>query len=81
MSSQSYASKDMACIFDQVLHVNHTLMTITQAYLRRGGVHGVQTPSPQKNFQIFLKSEGKEVERKKEKNEKRWGWGLIPLNC
>ena len=48
MSSQSYASKDMACIFYQVLHVNHTLMTITQAYLRGGS-----NPLPPKNFSDF----------------------------
>ena len=29
----------------------------------------------------ILKSEGKEVERKREKNENRWGGGLIQLNC
>ena len=39
---------------------------------------GVQTPPPPRNFQIFfLKSEGKEIERKK---KRCWGGGGLPLN-
>ena len=46
----------------------------------KGGGSGGSNPSPE-IFRFFLKSEGKEVERKREKNEKRWGGGLIQLNC
>ena len=42
-----------------------------RAYLRGGGVQGVQTIP--EIFRFFLKSEGKEVERKR--NEKGWGGG------
>ena len=58
-------------------------VTQSRVYLRGGGVQGVQTPP--RNFQIFWKSEGKEVERKREKKMKRdgggGGGGLIQLNC
>ena len=44
--------------------------------LKNSGGGGSNPPPPR-----ILKSEGKEVERKREKNEKRWGGGLIQLNC
>ena len=43
----------------------------SRAYLRGGGVQGVQTPSKFSDF--FLKSEGKEIERKRKKG--MWGGG------
>ena len=42
---------------------NKCLLKITRAYLR-GGVQGVQTPPPPKFSDFFLKSEGKEIEKK-----------------
>ena len=60
------------------MHENDSLSEYnkTKAYLR-GGVQGVQTPPPPPEiFRFFLKSDGKEVERKKKKNEKGWGGGL-----
>ena len=47
----------------------------SRAYLRGGEFRG-STPPPPEIFRFFLKSEGKEVERKREKNEKRWGGGV-----
>ena len=47
-----------------------------RAYLR-GGVQGVQTPPPE-IFRFFLKSEGKEIERKRKKGV--LGGGGFPLN-
>ena len=42
------------------------MVTIVKGVFKGGGVQGVQTPP--KNFQIFfLKSEGKEIERKRKK--------------
>ena len=38
---------------------------VTKGVFKGGGVQGVQTPP--RNFQIFLKSEGKEIERKRKK--------------
>ena len=49
----------------------------SRAYLRGGGVQGVQTPPPE-IFRFFLKSEGKEIERKGKKG--MWGGGGLPLN-
>ena len=46
----------------------------TRAYLRGGGFRGFHPPP--EIFRFFLKSEGKEVERKK--YEKGWGGGV---NC
>ena len=48
-------------------------MLTTRAYLRGG----VQTPPP-KIFRFFLKSEGKEIERKRKKRDV--GGGGLPLN-
>ena len=49
------------------------IIYIARAYLRGGGVQGVQTPP--RNFQIFFwKSEGKEIERKRKKKG-CWGGG------
>ena len=42
----------------------------------KGGDSGVQTPPPPLNFQTFLKSEGKDVERKKICG----GGGGLPVN-
>ena len=53
----------------------HGIMTDLHKGVFKGGVQGVQTPPP-KFSDFFLKSEGKEVERKREKNEKRWGDGV-----
>ena len=47
-----------------------------RAYLRGGGSGG-SNPPPPKFSDFFLKSEGKEVERKRIKNEKGLGAGLI----
>ena len=45
----------------------------SRAYLRGGGFK-----PPPEIFRFFLKSEGKEVGRKREKkNEKRWGGGGV----
>ena len=44
-----------------------------RAYLR-GGVQGVQTPAP-KFSDFFLKSEGKEIERKRKKSDVGGGGG------
>ena len=53
------------------------------AYLMGGGYRGFKPPpSPPKFSDFVLKSEGKEVERKREKKMKRDGeGGLIQLNC
>ena len=48
-----------------------------RTYLRGGGVQGVQTPPEIFNF--FLKSEGKEIEKKRKKRDVVEGGGL-PLN-
>ena len=48
----------------------------TRAYLRGGGVQGVQTPPKFSDF--FLKSEGKGIERIGKK--RCWGGGGLPLN-
>ena len=49
-----------------------------------GGVQGVQTPPPQKKNKklsdFFLKSEGKEVEKKIKINEKGWKEGGLIVN-
>ena len=45
----------------------------TRAYLR-GGFRGFKPPPP-RNFQIFLKSEGKEIERKRKKKDVGGGGG------
>ena len=53
-----------------------------RAYLGGGSGGSNPPPPPPEIFRFFLKSEGKEVGRKREKkNEKRWGRGLIQLNC
>ena len=60
------------------LHLHSRQCIRSRAYLRGGS--GVQTPPPppKKNFQIFFKSEGKEIERKK---KGCWGeGGGLPLN-
>ena len=44
----------------------------------KGGVQGVQTPPPPEIFRFFLKSEGKEIERKRKKG--MLGGGGLPLN-
>ena len=49
----------------------------TRAYLR-GGFRGFKPPP--RNFQIFLKSEGKEIERKRKKKDVGGGGGGLPLN-
>ena len=49
-----------------------------RAYLRGGGVQGVQTPPKFSDF--FLKSEGKEIEKKIKKGFGRGGGGVtVPL--
>ena len=48
----------------------------SRAYLR-GGVQGVQTPPPKFFRFFFLKSEGKEIERRK---RDVGGGGGLPLN-
>ena len=48
-----------------------------RAYLRGGGVQGVQTPPKFSDF--FLKSEGKEIERKRKKRDVGGG-GVVHLN-
>ena len=45
---------------------------------RKGGGGG---STPPKIFRIFLKSEGKELERKRKKMKGNGGGGLIQLNC
>ena len=52
---------------------------LARAYLRgRGACSGGSNPPPPRNFQIFLKSEGKDVERKRRKKLKGVGEGV---NC
>ena len=46
-----------------------------RAYLRGGGVQGVQTPPKFSDF--FLKSEGKEIERKRKKRDVCGGGYLL----
>ena len=41
----------------------------------KGGIQGVQTPPPPKIFRFFLKSEGKEIKRKRKKG--CWGGGGV----
>ena len=41
-------------------------MALIKGVFKGGGVHGVQTPPP-KFSDSFLKSEGKEIERKRKK--------------
>ena len=53
-------------------------MLLSRAYLRGGGVQGVQTPPPPKFSDFFLKNEGKEIESKRKKKG-CWGGG-VPLN-
>ena len=56
------------------IHVSHT-----RAYLRGGG--GFRGFKPPRNFQIFfLKSEGKEVERKRKKMRRDQGGGVLIVN-
>ena len=46
----------------------------------KGGFRGFRGfKPPPKISDFFLKSEGKEVERKRKKNEKGWGGGRV--NC
>ena len=52
-------------------------MLITRAYLRGGGSGG-SNPPPPKFSDFFLKSEGKEIERKRKKRDV--GGGGLPLN-
>ena len=40
---------------------------VTRAYLRGGGLGGSNPPPPPKFSDFFLKSEGKEIERKRKK--------------
>ena len=53
-------------------------MPKVKGVLKGGGVHGVQPPPP-KFSDFFLKSEGKEIERKRKKKG-CWGGGGLPLN-
>ena len=61
--------------FSKVALPNLTV-TVGKGVFKGGGVQGVQTPPP-RNFQIFLKSEGKEIERKKMRRDGRGGG----VNC
>ena len=53
-------------------------MSQTKGVFKGGGVHGVQTPHPPpppKFSDFFLKSEGKDIERKRKKG--CWGGGGV----
>ena len=52
-------------------------MSVTKGVFK-GGVQGVQTPP--EIFRFFLKSEGKEIERKRKKRDVGGGGGGLPLN-
>ena len=47
----------------------------------KGGRLGGLTPPHKKKFRFFLKSKGKEVERKRKENEKGWEEGGGGVNC
>ena len=64
----------VACDYFQ--QISTIEMTYPRAYLR-GGFRGFKPPPP-KFSEFFLKSEGKEIERKRKKKG-CWGGGL-PLN-
>ena len=55
----------------------HTFICYSQGRIE-GGVQGVQPPPPPEIFRFFLKSEGKEIERKRKKEMLRGGG--LPLN-
>ena len=57
---------------EQLIYIIHVLKGVF-----KGGVQGVQTPP--EIFRFFLKSEGKEIERKRKKRDVGGGGGL-PLN-
>ena len=59
-------SNIVACTISvyEIYIYNNTSLLIKGVF-KGGGVQGVQTPPQKKFFRFFLKSEGKEIERKK----------------
>ena len=62
----------------------HVGTEASKGVFKGGGGQEVQTPPPKKKknklSDFFLKSEGKEVERKRKKNEKGWKEGGLIVN-
>ena len=55
------------------------ILSICDKGVFKGGGGSTPPPPPPRNFQIFLKSEGKEIEIKRKKRDVGGGGGL-PLN-
>ena len=66
----------LCSIFNKQL-LYDSILLYSKGVFKGGGVQGVQTPP--EIFRIFLKSEGKEIERKRKKRDVGGGGGL-PLN-
>ena len=56
------------------LYLECVLYLVTSAYLRGGGSWGSKPPTPEFS-DFFLKSEGKEIERKRKKRDAGGGGG------